>query len=248
MRGIGMMAAVHLVGNALLLWLGYYWLGIGESRAATLVWSALVALALVAAACWLHGGTLAYFRAGARPGDGARAWGSAPRVLALVVAAAGVFAVYLLVARLKEWSADPAYGLASWLTLKLRKPVKPVAMLRLFAAAFRVLRWIVIPVFVLPVAADIASAGWSGWRAFGRLAGKWRYWVQAPVLLLCALWAPFALVGWVPRVGGFGMEMASFVARILVAYLLFTASWLLLEFVTSGGKPVLSQPKTEAKP
>ena len=41
------LALTHALANALLLWLGYYWLGLGEGRAAALSWSALVALALV---------------------------------------------------------------------------------------------------------------------------------------------------------------------------------------------------------
>src|SRR5438552_2499740 len=41
------LAVIHLVGNGLLLWLGYYWLGIGESRASALIWSAAVLVAVV---------------------------------------------------------------------------------------------------------------------------------------------------------------------------------------------------------
>ena len=48
---------LHLVANALLLWLGYEWLGVGESTALRLAWSALDALAILALVCWLHGAT-----------------------------------------------------------------------------------------------------------------------------------------------------------------------------------------------
>ena len=61
MRSLVPLAAAHVVGNALLLWLGYYWLGLGESRASTLAWSALVALFLVTLECFLHGSTFAWF-------------------------------------------------------------------------------------------------------------------------------------------------------------------------------------------
>jgi hypothetical protein len=50
---------LHLIGNALLLWLGYYWLGLGEARASAVAWSAAVALLIVAGACWLHGAAFA---------------------------------------------------------------------------------------------------------------------------------------------------------------------------------------------
>ena len=245
MRGIKMLAVLHLVGNALLLWLGYYWLGIGEASVAALLWGALVGLVVLAGACWLHGGTLAWFRAPLEPGVFRK---TLARLLPLAVAVLAIGVVYYFVGRLREWSADPGYSLASWLTLKLRKPVKPAAVLRAFDVVFWIVRWAVVPVFVVPLAADLASNGWSGLRAFGRLAGKWLYWIEAPVLLVCAIRAPLALIGWVPPVGGFSMEMASFVARLAAAYLLFTASWLVLEFVTSGGKPVFSQPTTADKP
>ena len=231
-RRIRLLAAVHLVGNALLLWLGYYWLGIGESRALTLAWSVTVALVLLCAACWLHGATFTYFR------EGPSAFRTTlRRLLPVVVAAVAVLVVYALLSKWQEYSSRPAFGIASWLTLKLRKPVKPASVLRAFNAALWLVRWIVVPVFVMPLVADIASLGWSGARAFGRLAKSWRYWIATPVLLVCALWLPFRILGWVPQVGGFGVEMASFVVRILAAYLLFTAAWLLLAFLTSRGKP-----------
>ena len=245
MRGIAKIAGLHLAGNALLLWLGYYWLGIGEARAAALAWSALVGLVLLAAACWLHGATFAWFRAPFEPRVFPR---TLRRVAPLVVLVLVIAVIYLLLDRLQEWSSGPGFSLASWLTLKLRKPVKPAAVLNFFAWLFRVLRWAVVPVFVLPLAADVASTGWAGFKACSRMAGKWRYWIAAPVLLVLALWAPLAIIGWVPSLESFAMQMASFVVRLLAAYLLFTASWLVLAFLTSGGKPEWSQPKTEAKP
>src|SRR6185369_3750523 len=66
-RSIRNLAAVHVASNALLLWLGYYWLGIGESRAASLLWSAVVALVLLCLSACLHGAAFAYFAG--KPGD-----------------------------------------------------------------------------------------------------------------------------------------------------------------------------------
>ena len=45
----------HLVVNALLLWLGYYWLGIGESRTPTLAWSGFIAFLTICLACSTYG-------------------------------------------------------------------------------------------------------------------------------------------------------------------------------------------------
>ena len=53
---------LHLVANALLLWLGYEWLGLAESTRLRLGFSAVGALGILALACWLHGATLVFIR------------------------------------------------------------------------------------------------------------------------------------------------------------------------------------------
>ena len=63
------------------------------------------------------------------------------------------------------------------------------------------------------------------------------YWIAAPLLLLCALALRWHLIGWVPHVSSFMMEMVSFTGRAAVAYLLFIAAWTFLASLTSGGKP-----------
>ena len=106
----------------------------------------------------------------------------------------------------------------------------------------------VLPVLWLPMVAGIASLGWRGFRAVGSRWRKPLYWVEAPVLLLMAAWLPLKLLAWVPEMAGFGLQMASFAARAAAAYLLFVAGWLAIAFVTSGGKPRLTQPKTAVSP
>ena len=54
------MTILHLTANALLLTAGYYWLGIGESRTATLLWSIFLALFCVLFACCAYSASLAY--------------------------------------------------------------------------------------------------------------------------------------------------------------------------------------------
>ena len=67
-------------------------------------------------------------------------------------------------------------------------------------------------------------------------------------MLVCALWIPLQLMGWAPHVGGFGMEMFSFVVRLIAAYLLFVGAWLALTFLTSGGNPRVTQSSTAVSP
>lgn len=228
--------AIHIVGNALVLGLAYYWLGIGESSAATLVWSAALAVVILSMACCLHGGTLVFFRAD-QPRSLPAAFRTVIRHMAPFLAAAIlVAAVYWLLAQWAAYSATPALRIASWCTLKLRKPIKPATVLRAFDLVLALVRWMVIPVFVLPMFSGIAARGWRGAAEFGRHRRSRFYWAAAPLLLLCAVGLPWQLVGWVPRVSSFAMEMLSFMGRAAVSYLLFIAAWIFLASVTSVGK------------
>jgi len=169
------LAAIHVVGNAVLLGLGYYWLGIGETRAATLLWSALIAVVLLLLASYLHAATLK------------------TSVRRLLPVAIGTIAVYLLLARFT-------------------------------APALWPVRWIVIPVIALALA-----TGSKHWQ-------KPLYWLEVPILLLCAVWLPLKLMAWVPHVGNFGLQMFSFTLRALAAYLLFVGGTLALEFLTQSNR------------
>ena len=239
------LVVTQLAGNVLLAFLFYYWLGIGESRTASLAWSLAVVLILVCMACVLHGGTFVY--AAGEPALWPAFRRALRNLLPLLAAALVVLALYLLLARWAEYSAQPAFKLASWLTLKLRKPVKPAAILRALSVLTWLVRWIALPVILLPMAAGVANQGWRGFTRIGK-ADRRLYWVQAPVLLLCALWLPFKLFGWVPQTTSFAVEILSFAARLLAAYLLFVVSWLLLARLTSAGKPVSSHPRTAVSP
>jgi len=233
------MIRLHVIANALLLWLGYYWLGVGESSIPRLLWSMLLALVLILATLVIHGAAWTQLRP---LKDALR---TALRNLApLFVIALAAIAIYGLLSWWREYSAVPAFKLASWLTLKLRKPVKPNTVLLWFNAVLFVVRWVLAPWIIVPVAAAVAK---DGWRGMG--GGVWKrpliYWPVLTALLLLALWVPVNLIAWVPKVGSFGMEMTSFVARAAIAYVLFVGAALALAWITSGDHPRFKRP-TEA--
>jgi hypothetical protein len=242
MRPVARFTLLHVLANALLLGAGYYWLGVGEGRMSALLWSFLLALALVACTSWTYGASLVFFT-NKQIGP---AYRTALRHLTpLVLATLLTLAIYFLLARWASYSPNPASSVASYLTLKLRKPVSPHAVLRVFNTVLWVLRWVIVPVLLIPVLANIAARGWSGFRG---LRSRWFDWLAAPVLLLCALWIPLRLLYWVPHFGSFGAEMASFISRASLAYLLFIAGLLALAFVTSLGRPRVAQPSTVVSP
>ena len=226
---------LHLVADALLLWLGYLWLGVAESTRTLLLFSTLSALGILALACWFHGATLVFFRKGDGPQIGIKdAFRTALRHLpALVVAAILVLVIYGLLAWAGAASGQPAFRLASWLTLRLRTAVRPTTVARIFLGGFWIVRWVVLPVALLPMASGIAARGWRGFGEFTWRRG-WRYWLEVPLLLLAGLLLPFVLLSWIPAVSGFALEVISFSLRGLVAYLLFVGALWTLERRTSG--------------
>jgi len=221
---------IHFVGNALLLWLAYYWLGVGESTVGRLVWSALLAILITAAALWLHGSGFAFFRTD-RSALMPALQTALRNLLPLFVLAVAVLIVYGLLSWWRDYSTQPAFKIASYLTLKLRKPVKPASMQAIFDVVLWIVRWVILPVLLLPLATSAANKGWRGYRA--RVPRHWLYWIEVVALLLCGIWLPLKLITWVPGFSSFGMQMTSFLFRLLVGYLLFVAAWLLLELFST---------------
>lgn len=236
------MLRLHLVVNALLLWLGYYWLGIGESSIPNLLWSALVAMALLCLTLIVHG---AAYVSGAGVRDALRT--SVRHLGALLLLALAALLIYGLLGWWKDYSAEPALKIASWLTLKSRKPVKPAVVLRIFDFALWIVRWVVLPWLLVPLAGALTQGGWRGLRK-DLWHCPWRYRIAVPVFLIISLWLPLKLLGWVPHFEAFPVQMLSFVARLVLGYVLFVGGLLALAWATSGGSPRFNHSSTVPSP
>jgi hypothetical protein len=215
------LAITHLLGNAILLWLAYYWLGVGESTISRLIWSALLAVLMLAAAVWLHGSGFSDFKTALQ------------NLLPLCVFAIIVLTFYGVLAWWKDYSSAPAFKIASYITLKLRKPLKPATVQTIFNGILWLVRWWILPSYLLPSAAKVASDGWQGYRRF-QASIRWLYWIEVIALLLAGIWLPLKLIVWVPALTSFSMQMMSFIIRAAVAYLLFVTSCLLLEHFSAS--------------
>ena len=111
-----------------------------------------------------------------------------------------------------------------------------------------IVRWVLLPVDLLPLFSGVASRGWSGFREFGWRRYSRAYRLEIPLLALCAVWVPLRLVNWVPHFEGFTMQMTSFVLRVVVGYLLFVVAAVVMAVLTSRGKPAESQLNTVPSP
>jgi len=218
---------VHFPANALLLWLAYEWLGVDESSTGKLLLSTFDALAILTLVCWLYGATMVWFRS-PKPklNDAFRAaLGHLGALLGLAVA---VLAAYGLISEASAVIGQPALKIASWLTWTLRTPVRPGGITAIFQTVFWLLRWAILPVLLLPVAAGIATQGRAGWREL-RVRHPWRQWVLVPLIALATFWLPLLIVNWKPKSGSFGLELASFGIRALIAYGLFVLGNVMLQ-------------------
>lgn len=240
--------ALHLIGNASLLLLGYYWLGTSESDGLHLLWSFTVCLLVISGVLWLHGSSLVFFRQERRSlGDAFRlSLKHLPSLLALAIVGATVYAGLHWVAQAFDHTA---FLIASFVTMKIRKPLAPEKVLGAYHLLLWLLRWLVLPALLFVAMRNVAEGGWNGFR--WRRSSMARFAVRSLItcaLLLLALAVPLKLLSWVPSFSQFEMQMASLVTRMGVAYLLFVLSLLAIEFMTASGRPVRTQPSTVPSP
>ena len=243
MRPLVKLFLMHLIGNAALLGLAYYWLSVGESSTSMLALSIAILVIFFGGAVWLHGSALAYFRSGR--GELRQSLSAGVRHLPPLL----LFAIVTFAIDMSLGAWDPSsllLSIASFFTMTFQKPVRPQILLRIWEVILWLLRWCVLPVILLPLAAAIAQ--WSGFGEFGAQIRNWKHWLLIPALLLVGIWLPLRLVAWVPIKGTFSAELISFVLRFAAGYLLFVAGCLAVAFVTSRGRPALSQPSTVPSP
>lgn len=240
---------LHLIGNALLLWFGYYWLGVNESDTVHLLWSVLALLIGMSMALWIHGTALVFFDRNEQPGF-ARAlrtagWNLLPLLAVTLLAAV----IYWLLAYVYDRFEHNAFLIGSYATMHTRKPIAPTKVLRWYHILIWILRWLVVPAFLFPLTAAVARAGWSGFRLHSfRRSRNFLYWIEVCLLLLLAIALPLRLMNWIPAFSPFAMQMLSLIGRMGLGYLLFVTALLAIEFLTSGGRPRFSQPSTVPSP
>lgn len=236
--------AAHLLGNALILLLGYYWLGLADSSGVAVLWSAFVIVAVFAAALWLHGSALVFFR---QKQTAFRT--TARHLLPLLLLAVIAVALYAGLSFLRDSFSHQAFVIGSYATMKTRKPVTPSSVLKAWHLFIAFLEWLVLPALLVPVAAAIAERGWRGFsfHALHRCR-SFLYWVGVAAIMFAGIYMPWRLANWVPTFAAFSVQFLSFLVRFAVTYLLFTTGLLLLEYFTSGGKPSSTQATTGVSP
>lgn len=102
--------------------------------------------------------------------------------------------------------------------------------------------WLGVAVLLLPL------ASWAVNGFMPRVYTKWWYWVSALALLLVGVYGPLHLFLWVPALGGFALQAVSLAVRAGLGYLLVVVAWMMLVYVSVGGRPFATQASTLARP
>ncbi len=141
-----------------------------------------------------------------------------PLVLACV-------ALLLLLLFLTGWLDDYRWQISNWLgsalTMKRKKPVTPESIWKALDWTMFLVRWIVIPILVVPL--GMRAAGFRSMR-FRRFALLWI------ALFLIGAVVPHTIVHWVPKMAGFWPRMLSAALRFLLAYAIMITAWTYLGY------------------
>ncbi|HEX4999566.1 MAG TPA: hypothetical protein VFY29_15165 [Terriglobia bacterium] len=231
--------ALHLAGNAALAAAIYQWLWIPDRTVTDLALTAFAGLAIVALALWLHGGTLIYFRREHQ--SGAATLGGAFRLAARRLPALAVWALVVAfvgwaIMQLMNWQTPVSNWIASWLTLRLRRPVRPDTVAWIYGWIVWFAAWVKWPFMLLPWAESALQNGFAAYRWSNltrplRTSMRPRYWLQFLTVFVIGAVIPALLVNWQPAVEGIRAETASLVIRFLVAYVIAIAAWLVMASV-----------------
>ncbi len=221
---------MQVLVNAALLACLWWWLTWPDARAWQVAASFASAALLVLVALWLHGATLGYFAGADSLAPILRR--AVRRVPALLVWLIVCVAILLLLSWVRGFLPQAAVR-AAQVSGGGTRQVTGVGQWIFFA-----MQWVVVPVLMLPFAAEIASDGFRGWRP-GALR-RWRhglYWGGCAVALAVGAYVPYKLVRWVPQVSSLRMEAWSMGLRFVVAYLLAITVWVFFAAILGRRPP-----------
>jgi hypothetical protein len=171
-------------------------------------------------------------------------WGAATLLIWIAIAAA--------IWALLDWCDDQIWEWASYLNSKA-SPQGRVTIFSYqhighwFTIAEWIIRWIVIPAKLIPLAATSAQWGWRGpWRRVIRFLFNWRWWRGVVLASLAGVWLPASFFLKVPA-GSVSAQVWAVSLKLLGAYILAVGSWtLLLAWWATLFNPSAKPPTEEA--
>ncbi len=244
---------LHAVANAVLFGAGYAALRVPDEKLWQVALFFLLAVILVAAALLLHGGTFLFFRriqAGETSNLLGALGGARRRLAPLALWAVLLGGVLWLAGLVDDRIEGAAAWLGSYLTLHWHTPVKPARVETALEWLLWLVEWFVVPMILLPLAAEVADSGFAGflgrgWRGVWRVVRRGRCWIGYAMFFALGILLPSRLLHWVPKLNGVWLELLSLLVRLGIAYAMFIAIWLVL--ASWLGRATLADPGPESK-
>ncbi|HYX54376.1 MAG TPA: hypothetical protein VE783_13045 [Candidatus Limnocylindrales bacterium] len=225
---------VQVAGNVAILLLYAGWLRLAEAHWWELVLNLLVPLMIFAGAVVLHGGTLNFY-CDAQSDPAALITPAFRNALRHLVAIVIWIVVFFILWDQLNWLDNYSYKITGFLRSSLpawlRKHTAEEGLNDSFGYLIAVLRWVVLPGLLLPMALLTAELGLSGlkrFREWGRMLRSVSYWVVLALAAIIGVVLTDVLMEWKPRqeTATLFQEEVSVVIRMIVAYGLALFSWL----------------------
>jgi hypothetical protein len=229
------LVALHLGGNALLLFAAALWLLIPEAHGWQLLLTLVGGIAILLGFAELHCATLAHGFTPAKDGLGNDFRASVRHIPAFAVLAGLLIALMNGVSHFSDQSWQISGYFFTRLPHSLQSSIGEYRFHEWVEIKFAVLIWFLLPALFLPFLSAASSCG-LGRRGFGaalRTYARWRYWLAMAMAALIGVWLPYLLANWTPS-QGLRKEMISTVLRLLAAYVLAVLAWLMTSAIVGG--------------
>jgi hypothetical protein len=226
---------LQLFGNFVIFLAFIWWLRLPDAHWWQVFFGVVLAALTAAAALVLHGGTLDYFHSAHQdrttklPPSLRRAFQHLP---ALVLWALIFFFLRWLIGKLDQYEVSLPGYLRSEFPAWLRRMISEPALESIYTSLLWLLRWVVLPGLLLPLALSCAGKGFRGFIAFGdwkRALRSLAFWLTLIVAAVLGVYCVEAIMGWRldPKTATLAAEKTSLAFRLFFAYLLGIFSWLL---------------------
>jgi len=222
---------VHGVANALLMVAFFYWVRIPEETGWQFVLTVFGALIIAFCTLWLQCATFDYFSMASERRFVASLKKSVKRIPAFLVWAV-IFGLGIWVIG-QLWSYDEQAGGYARHSLPgvLRRDVTPRSMFSVTHWLIWFAYFVVWPILLLPVGAQVAVKNFRGFwsAAVLRPIRRWRFWLAYLVCFVVGAYFPYYLAWMVPRKPSpLSDQTWSMVLRLGFGYLLLVTAWVIL--------------------
>lgn len=224
---------LQIVGTAVILLVGFFWLEVPDSRTWQLIFTFLLALALLAGALWVYARVIRGLRA-AHP--------SCSMKLAVLTLLGWAILKWILIALVSVINNNVDKRAGYWnsqLSVHMRTIFTYERLGKWQHDLVSILIWVVIPAIILPFIIETTSRGLSSdvWRTGLKTLARWQHWLTIVVAVTLGCTITHGLVKWHPA-HGVTTELISVGLRVTIVYII---DMLLIAFVLALDSELLSR-------